>query len=361
MTEPSKFSDALKLSIVITCYNYEDYVGFAIESALAQTRPADEIIVVDDGSTDNSDNVIAKYAGKIRPVYQSNAGTIAAFERGYAESSGDVVLFLDADDRLLPRAIEAVVSSWNERASKVQYNLEVIDAEGASTGRYFCTFPKSYTPSDILSEFIRTGTYAWPVTSGNAYSRKFLQQVMPMKPAVSYDGVLNTVAPLYGDIITIADPLGQYRLHGKNISRHDKHGRAQRFPDFARQIGFRTKEFEILRAHCAQRHFKLPDCNLLDNELVFVNYRLAALRLGQQYVGSENDTALNLWRRGLSLSFAGGNGCRTALSHALWLTTLFALPPWLARKLLLLRFNRAEITKPFRDFRRAVLNRLTRP
>jgi glycosyltransferase involved in cell wall biosynthesis len=360
MTEPSELSGVPTLSIVITCYNYQDYVGLAIESALAQKIHADEIIVVDDGSTDNSAQIIASYGARIKSVYQQNAGNIAAFERGYAESSGDLIIFLDADDRLLPGAAEQVLSVWSKKASKIQYNLEVIDGDGAFTGRYFCTFPKPYSASEIHLEFLRTGTYAWPVMSGNAYTRDFLQQVMPMKPPVGYDGALNTVAPLYGEVVCISEPLGQYRLHGKNISRHDKQGRAQRFPDFARQIGFRAREFEILRAHCAQRQVKLPDGNLLDNELVFVNYRLAARRLGQQYVGYENDTSFKLWRRGLSLSLAGGSDWRMAISHVLWLTALFVSPSWFARNLLLLRFNRAEITKPFREFREALLSRVTR-
>jgi hypothetical protein len=181
-----------------------------------------------------------------------------------------------------------------------------------------------------------------------------------MKPPVGYDGALNTVAPLYGEVVSIAEPLGQYRLHGKNISRHDQHGRAQRYPDFARQIGFRTKEFEILRAHCAQRHVTLPDSNLLDNELVFINYRLAARKLGQEYIGYDDDTSFNLWRRGLTLTLARSNDWQTAVSHLVWFTMLFLSRPWFARKLILLRFNRAEMTKPLRNFRRILSNRLTR-
>src|ERR1700730_15770142 len=141
----SQRANVPKISIVITCFNYEIYVGLAIESALNQTRAADEIIVVDDGSTDSSAQIIARYGEKIRSVYQQNRGNIAAFERGYEESSGDLIIFLDADDILFPQTVGSVASAWQDDISKIQYNLEVIDGDGAFIGRYFCTFPKSYT------------------------------------------------------------------------------------------------------------------------------------------------------------------------------------------------------------------------
>src|SRR5262249_20780715 len=130
----------LKISIVITVYNYERYVGQAIDSALAQSHPADEIVVVDDGSTDNSAEVIARYGDRIRAVHQKNQGNIAAFETGYREAKGDVLLFLDADDVLLPDAVKNVVAHWRDGVSKVQFNLEIIDGAGASLGRRFCEF-----------------------------------------------------------------------------------------------------------------------------------------------------------------------------------------------------------------------------
>jgi glycosyltransferase involved in cell wall biosynthesis len=359
MIPPSQSVNAPKISIVITCFNYEIYVGPAIESALNQVRAADEIIVVDDGSTDSSAQTIARYGEKVRSVYQQNRGNIAAFERGYAESSGDLIIFLDADDILFPQTVDSVASAWQDDVSKIQYDLEVIDGSGAFIGRYFCAFPKSYTTAQLYSEFERTGTYIWPVMSGNAYSRTFLRQVMPMMPPVGYDGALNTIAPLYGKVVTLAKPLGQYRLHGRNISRHDNHGRAQRYPDFSRQIGFRTKEFEILKAHCQQKHFHLPDTNFLDNEIVFVNYRLAARKLGQQYIGQDSDTSFRLWLRGVTLALNGSNSLRMTMHHLLWFTALFLSPGWLSHGLILMRFNRAELLKPLQDLKVRIWNRLT--
>lgn len=91
------------VSIVLICFNQGHYLQDAIESALAQTVPGTEIIVVNDGSTDRTADIARAYP-QIIYVYQSNQGISAARNSGLRASSGDFVLFLDADDRLLPDA-----------------------------------------------------------------------------------------------------------------------------------------------------------------------------------------------------------------------------------------------------------------
>lgn len=94
------------VSVVISCYNHEDYLGEAIESVLAQTYPHFEVIVVDDGSTDRSWEVAREFS-RVRCFKQDNQGTPAATRnRGLQESRGEYVVFLDGDDRLLPQALE---------------------------------------------------------------------------------------------------------------------------------------------------------------------------------------------------------------------------------------------------------------
>jgi glycosyltransferase involved in cell wall biosynthesis len=340
----------LKISIVITVYNYEHYVGSAIDSALNQTHPADEVVVVDDGSIDGSRQIIAGYGDRIRAIFQTNQGNIAAFEVGYRAATGDVMLFLDADDILMPTAVEHVVAHWRRGVAKVQFNLEIIDSAGRSLGRSFCAFPKSYTSQDVRAEFVRSGTYVWPVMSGNAYSREFLRQVIPLNPPVGYDGALNTIAPLYGDVVTVQETLGQYRLHGRNISRNDAKGRARRFPDFPRQIAFRVAEFDIMKAHSDRNSLHVQAARPIDNEIVFVNYRLASRKLRLRYVGENLDTSGSLLRRGIWLALTKTTRWRAAASHIVWFSALFLSPSWLAYRLIMLRFNRAELLTPFLRF-----------
>ena len=96
--------EAPLVSVVIPCWNQAHYLGEAIESVLVQSYPRLELVVVDDGSADNSAEVAARYPG-VRRVRQPNRGVAAARNRGLAESRGEYVVFLDADDRLLPQAL----------------------------------------------------------------------------------------------------------------------------------------------------------------------------------------------------------------------------------------------------------------
>ena len=93
-------------SVVIPAYNYAALLGRAIESVLAQAGPTPEIIVVDDGSTDETPAVAAGFGTRIRYQRQANAGPSAARNRGVSLATGDYLLFLDADDCLLPGALE---------------------------------------------------------------------------------------------------------------------------------------------------------------------------------------------------------------------------------------------------------------
>lgn len=100
-----------RVSIVVPCYNYSQFLAEAVESALAQTRPADEIIILDDGSSDDSLQVARQYAARsgVRVVAQENQGAVAAFNNCVRASTGTFFVRLDADDRLHPRYLERAV------------------------------------------------------------------------------------------------------------------------------------------------------------------------------------------------------------------------------------------------------------
>ncbi len=103
------------VSILVPCYNSEEHLAETIESALGQTWPACEIIVVDDGSTDGSLEVARAYEGEdVRIIEQSNQGAPAARNRAFQASTGDYIQYLDADDLLHPRKIEAQVAALRE-------------------------------------------------------------------------------------------------------------------------------------------------------------------------------------------------------------------------------------------------------
>lgn len=97
---------AESISVIIPAYNCARFVGDAIESVLNQTVQPDEVIVVDDGSTDETESVVEKFNGKVRYVYQENAGASAARNTGLDLAKGDLVSFIDADDIWVENKLE---------------------------------------------------------------------------------------------------------------------------------------------------------------------------------------------------------------------------------------------------------------
>lgn len=106
-----------KISIIITAYNYGLYIEDAIKSALEQSIPSHEIIVVDDGSTDNTKEIVQKYTGMVKYIYQENKGLPEARNTGIKECTGDYILPLDADDRISPYYIEDIVKALEDDPS----------------------------------------------------------------------------------------------------------------------------------------------------------------------------------------------------------------------------------------------------
>ena len=334
---------ALTISVVITSYNYEQFIGAAIESVLSQTRLPDEIIVIDDGSTDGSRALIEAYGDRVRAIFQKNEGIPAIWNTGYAYTSGDLVMFFDADDILYPRALELAEKAFRPRIAKVQFELDIIDQTGALLGRRYCNFARNMNELSVATEFEQTGTYLWPVTSGNVYARAFLEQVMPAAPPVGIDGELNTIAPLYGSVATIIEPLGQYRIHLRNISRIDKTGKINLIPDFAERIRLRKLEFASLRRDAARLRKPLPDIDFLDSELVFVNYRMMARKVGKEDGTDVARTIADLWWTGMKVIGRSPFPLITRLKHVVWLTSLAIAPGPLARMLIAIRFSRSHL------------------
>jgi|GEM_PF-906877 len=110
------------ISIIIPCFNYADYVKLAIDSALAQTLPADEIIVINDGSTDNSLDVIRHYADRVTIVDQKNQGLVQTKNNGLGIAKSDWIVFLDADDTMQPTFLEELYRAGRRTNAHVVYS-----------------------------------------------------------------------------------------------------------------------------------------------------------------------------------------------------------------------------------------------
>jgi glycosyltransferase involved in cell wall biosynthesis len=119
------------VSIVVLCHNYGRFLAEAIESALAQDHPSLEVIVVDDGSTDDSLEVARRYEDRVRVLTQENAGMARTCNRGVDEASGELFLFLSADDRLEPTYVSELLRALEQRpeASFAYCSAELFGAE----------------------------------------------------------------------------------------------------------------------------------------------------------------------------------------------------------------------------------------
>lgn len=332
------------VSVVIPCYNYGRYVAQAIASALSQSWPHKEVIVVNDGSTDDSLAVIRGYADRVLVIDQANQGMNAAYQRGLKASRGDIVVFLDADDMLEPGMVEAVVQAWRPGCVKAQVDLRIIDAQARDLCRRFCHFDAAYDAARVRDSFERTGTYRWPVTVGNAYARWYLDLLFPLAVDHGLDGVLNTVAPVYGDVVTVPRVLACYRIHGANgwsNTGRDLHRLPARIAD---------RRFEVaqMRRHARLQGVEVPGGDPLDHELPFLNYRLMALRLGLDYDGRTRDTPTRLLRLAWQALRRERLPWRLGAAHLIWFPVLATAPRAIVHGLIRWRYERARLLTALR-------------
>jgi hypothetical protein len=208
-------------SIIISSYNYGRFLPAAIDSALSQTYRHTEVLVVDDGSTDESREIIAAYGDRLTRLFKPNGGQASALNAGYALCQGEIVFFLDSDDALLPTAVENVLEAFHTPETvKVHWKLRVIDAAGRNTGQLRPHF--ALPEGDLREDRMRNGVPYhgdWPATSGNAWSRRLLDRILPIPEAyfrTCPDIYLSVLAPVFGPIRRLAEPQSCYREHGCN-------------------------------------------------------------------------------------------------------------------------------------------------
>ena len=207
-------------SVIITNYNYARYIRQCIESVLSQDYPNVEVIVVDDGSHDDSKSIIESFGTRVRPVYKANGGMVSSWNSGWQQARGDLILILDADDFLLPGALSIHAKALSgENVVHSQGYLMIVDGSGQPTGRYY----PSRRPQDSgLHEIVLTfgpGGYFAPATSGNAWSRSFFEKVFPLQErrTVCGDPLLFDIAPLFGKTVTTETAVASYRSHGESM------------------------------------------------------------------------------------------------------------------------------------------------
>lgn len=236
------------VSIVVCNYNYEGYIANAIESALAQKYPRLELIIVDDGSTDGSRQIIESYRNRAEILLKENEGQISAYNAALDIVKGEFVFFLDSDDRLLPHAVEEVVATFSVRpnVAKVHFRLRLIDASGHPTGG---TIPTHLANGPVAQVMLRQHClYQSAPGSGNAYRVSVLKKLAPLpldnqdKHGADFFAIYG--CSLLGEVATAGhnEPLGEYRVHRKEDQQSFVLGNAAK----------RTNESERLKRRYAR-------------------------------------------------------------------------------------------------------------
>jgi glycosyltransferase involved in cell wall biosynthesis len=245
------------VSIIINNYNYGRFLKDAIDSALSQSYADAEVIVVDDGSTDDSREIIIGYEDKIISVLKENGGQASALNAGFAASRGDIVIFLDSDDMLLPTATERATKSilGNPDVVKVHWPLWIVDERGRRTGEIA---PDSAVPEGDFHDIVACrgpDDFAWPPTSGNAWTRALLEHILPI-PETTYkrgaDSYLTMLAPFFGPVAAIRTPQSLYRQHGRNSWR------SMSFDvRLEREVRYFENYVVAAREHCEARGYRV--------------------------------------------------------------------------------------------------------
>ena len=212
-----------RVSCLINHYNYGAYVEEAVASVLAQTHAVDEVVLVDDGSDPDHLEAARRAAASsplVRLIEKENGGQLSCFQIGVAESSGDVVFFLDADDVWEPGYVERCLRIYEDRAGIdfIFTHNKKLFTDGRLEGEEQPSADHGYSVAWCLE---RGGVWVGAVTSCLSMRRKILDRIFPVVDDTIYRVCADEVL-VYGASIAgarkyfLGEPLVRYRVHGKN-------------------------------------------------------------------------------------------------------------------------------------------------
>ena len=214
---PQRTKRRLTVSVIIPTYNRAALLVAAVESALNQTRAPEEILVVDDGSTDNTLHVMQAYAPRVRVIKQPNQGVSAARNHGMREASGDVFIYLDSDDLLTPRCVELCAGALedNPSAAVVYADCYLVDGDGQHLGLY-SQVERCERPSGMIFDHLArrcivnmsSGTVRRSALHGSEFD-------ITLGPAADYDFWRQLAAR--HPFVYVAEPTACYRYHGAQM------------------------------------------------------------------------------------------------------------------------------------------------
>ncbi len=207
------------VSVVVDTYNYGRYIVQAIESVLAQTLSGGdcEVIVVDDGSVDDTPSIVAKYRDRVRYIRKENGGQASAFNMGVAASRGELVCFLDADDYFYSRKLEQVAAYFSRcpHVGVVYNRYDVVDESGTTM---ISGVPSKVAEGNVAGRTLLGYSSGCP-SSGISVRRELVRRTRIPEESfrIAADHFYVSIFPLLTQVGFLSETLHAYRVHGRNL------------------------------------------------------------------------------------------------------------------------------------------------
>lgn len=213
-----------KVSVLVSSYNYREFLPEAIESVLAQTWQHFELIICDDGSTDGSAELARQYSQdrRVRVIEKENGGQGSGLNAAFRESKGEILCLMDADDVYRPEKLERVVQSHKRKpdAGLGLHRVLRVDRNRRPQGVWPLrpALPEGWHGERMLQE---GGVLSYmPPTSGLSLHRTVAEHIFPLPEerllSSLADQVITRFAPLLTCVVRSLEVLAEYRLHGSN-------------------------------------------------------------------------------------------------------------------------------------------------
>lgn len=250
------------ISVVIPAYNYAHLLPRALDSVLGQLADDVELIVVDDGSRDNTTEVLAGYAARhpqLRAIHQANAGPAAARNRGIREAAGRYVLLLDADDELLPEALAQLRHALAARPDAGMFlGAQVsVFADGRERLRQPTPVP-ALAPRELIARYLLQKRIAISHCCSLFRRDLLLQRPYPESLRKGEDIAVFAYLLVSAPVVTVAQPLARIHKHDDSL-RHNRDREEENALGIVREV-FASLPAEcqpLRRRYTAQRYLSL--------------------------------------------------------------------------------------------------------
>jgi glycosyltransferase involved in cell wall biosynthesis len=208
-----------QITVLIDTYNYGRFIEEAIDSVLSQDFPMEQVqvLVVDDGSTDDTLERVRKYGSRIEYFHKANGGQASALNAGFARARGEIVVLLDADDYFLPGKLRRVAEEFRKRPD-VGMVYNALSELHMDSGR-MVEVPFAGVIGFLPGDKKKLVTFCAYPTSCLAFRRGLAEKLLPIPESLRLqaDGYVEHLAVLIAPVAAIPEVLSVYRVHGRNL------------------------------------------------------------------------------------------------------------------------------------------------